>query len=683
VCAPCFDPTQPSPQPATGACSLACDSPQEGPLEISCPYSGPNLIDPTQFTSCESATCQNAHCLPADRVPPSQQGLLAACPGGGFCAPDTIIGSLNNFVPKTCASLGGVEGRCVSTCLPSVAAQADLLPTTGCDAGEVCAPCYDPTSPNWMIPTGACSIGCDSPKSSPAPIVCPYNGPPLVNPSPFPSCASSTCSNAHCVPATLIPPAQRSLLSVCPGGGFCTPDKIIETANNFVPAKCTSIAGVEGRCVSTCLPSVEAEALVLPTAGCAAGEVCAPCYDPTVPSPAPPTGACSIGCDMPGPSPAPIACPYSGPNIINPTVFPSCASATCSGAHCLPASLVPPAQQALLKPCSGGGFCAPDPIIGSANHFVPPKCTSIAGAEGRCISTCLPSVAAIAAILPTAGCAAGTVCAPCYDPTSAKPTVQTGACSLGCDAPTKPPLMLTCPWPEPSPSPPVINPTALPGCGCTGAHCLPASVVPSADRPNLNTCSDPGFGAGFCTPDQIIATGGNFKPPGCAPFANVTNSTQGRCLSGCLKTVQSNPTLETSTCSGSDKCAPCWDPFTGLATGACSLSSCDSPPPVFTFPKCCNFVGNGNIGTCAPLSQLSAQQQGALPQDTCAGNYLCAPNEWLPGHTPMTCTTGLGFSGACVPRCINNNILFGQGSCPTNDFKCIACFLAPAGTPGC
>jgi hypothetical protein len=398
---------------------------------------------------------------------------------------------------------------------------------------------------------------------------------------------------------------------------------------------------------------------------------------------------------MPGPSPAPIHCPYTGPNIINPAIFPSCASSTCSNAHCLPASLVPAAQQALLQKCSGGGYCTPDPIIASANHFVPPTCTSIAGAEGRCISTCLPSIEQVAAILPKAGCAAGTVCAPCYNPTAADPTAQTGACQLGCDAPTKPPVILTCPWPTP---PPVIDPTTMPGCGCTGAHCLPAIAVPASSQSNLNTCSDPSFGAGFCTPDEIIATGGNIKPPGCAPFAGVTNSTQGRCLSDCLKTIQANPTLEQSSCASNDKCAPCWDPFSGVASGACSLSKCDMPPSTaYTFPNCC-IVNRVATGRCIPLSQIPAAQQGNLQADECAninGNYLCVPDEQLPAphNTPgQACTGGptllhlFGYSGTCLSDCLKfpplTPLAYDQGTCP-NNYTCIGCADAPAGSPGC
>src|SRR5439155_27246001 len=142
--------------------------------------------------------------------------------------------------------------------------------------------------------------------------------------------------------------------------------------------------------------------------------------------------------------------------------------------------------------------------------------------------------------------------------------------------------------------PAVIDPTMLPGCGCSGAHCLPSAFVPTADQSQLDTCT-----GGYCTPDSIIRTGGNFKPPGCAPFAGVTGTTQGRCLSNCLPAIQANSTLETSSCTGTDKCAPCADPFTGADTGACKLSSCDAPPATaFKFPNCCASGG----GRCIPKS---------------------------------------------------------------------------------
>ena len=44
-------------------------------------------------------------------------------------------------------------------------------------------------------------------------------------------------------------------------------------------------------------------------------------------------------------------CPYTGPPLVDPTTFPDCSPA-CGGSHCVPSSLVPPAQQAQLQPAA-------------------------------------------------------------------------------------------------------------------------------------------------------------------------------------------------------------------------------------------------------------------------------------------------------------------------------------------
>jgi hypothetical protein len=226
--------------------------------------------------------------------------LFASCDGGdGICAPDDVIRTGDNFVPSTCVSIAGAEGRCLSTCLPFVAAQADVLPTGGCGPNERCAPCYDPLAADPTAPTGACTLACDSPAQPPVVLECPWAGPDIINPSSLPEC-SPTCGGAHCAPKALVAEGQQSLFASCDGGdGICAPDDVIRTGDNFVPSSCVSIAGAEGRCLSTCLPFVAAQADVLPTAGCASNERCAPCYDPLAADPTAPTGACSFGCDMP------------------------------------------------------------------------------------------------------------------------------------------------------------------------------------------------------------------------------------------------------------------------------------------------------------------------------------------------------------------------------------------------
>src|SRR5262249_51751641 len=162
---------------------------------------------------------------------------------------------------------------------------------------------------------------------------------------------------------------------------------------------------------SSCLPAVAA-AVGLPQSVCAAGERCMPCYDP-IANPDAPTGACSFGCDASSQPPVHLTCPWNGPPVLNPVVFPGC----CSGAHCLPASIVPVGQRSLFASCTTDGLCVPDPIIATAGNYVPPSCVAFAGttAEGRCLSTCLPGVAAQVSLEPSS-CAAGNKCAPCTDP---------------------------------------------------------------------------------------------------------------------------------------------------------------------------------------------------------------------------------------------------------------------------
>src|SRR5262249_11702016 len=162
-------------------------------------------------------------------------------------------------VPKTCTSVAGAEGRCLSTCLPSVSSEADLLPGDVCNTGEKCVPCFNPTASDPTAPTGACSLACDKPVNPPVTLTCPWTAPNVIDPSIFPACWPA-CGGAHCVPGSLVPASEQTLLAPCNGGkGFCAPDKIIAAGGEYVPKTCTSVAGVEGRCISACLPSVESQ----------------------------------------------------------------------------------------------------------------------------------------------------------------------------------------------------------------------------------------------------------------------------------------------------------------------------------------------------------------------------------------------------------------------------------------
>jgi hypothetical protein len=365
-------------------------------------------------------------------------------------------------------------------------------------------------------------------------------------------------------------------------------------------------------------------------------------------------------------------CPYQGPPLFDANQLPSCAPA-CGAAHCVPKELVPPAQQAQLAACpfdGKPGLCAPDVMTTSGNLYVPPSCRSVAGAEGRCLSTCIANVAAQAALLPEAGCPRDTRCAPCFDPTAADPTAPTGACSLACDAPKEPPLVLTCPWTGPD----VLDPQKLPACSpaCGGAHCVPAARVPPAQRAQLAPC--PG---GYCTPDPIVRAGGAYKPPTCSPFSGTP--AEGRCQSQCLPPIAAQASqLHQRSCAGGELCAPCYDPFSGAATGACSATACDRPTqPAYTFPACCH----GDEGTCVPTENIPPAQQSHLQQLDCPAQLACVPKEMLPGRSPETCTALL-LPGVCLSDCLAGVPPLPQGTCPVHH-ACIPCALAPAGTPGC
>ena len=672
VCAPCFDPTSSEPTAPTGACTIGCDAAAEPPVVLTCPWSGPEVVDPDRFPGCAPA-CGGAHCVPGSLVPSLLQPLLATC-SGGFCAPDDFIATAGNFRPKTCASIAGAEGRCLSTCLPDVADKIGLLPRDVCQSDERCVPCFDPTSSDPTTETGACSTTCDQPRQTPVILTCPWNGPPVIDPAKFPACGA--CGGMHCVPADMIPEDQRGLLAACTGG-FCAPDPIIATDNHWVPKSCTSVAGAEGRCLSACLPPIAAQAALLPQGSCSDGERCAPCFDPTSADPTKATGACGIACDVPKDPPVTLTCPWDGPAVIDPNLLPSCAPA-CGGSHCLPAAFVPADQQALLAPCPGG-FCTPDPIIQSDNNFVPATCASVAGVEGRCLSTCLPSVAG-QPLLPRSTCGPSERCVPCYDPTSANWQDPTGACALGCDQPAHPPTQITCPWQGPA----VIDPNVLPQCSpaCGLAHCLPAAYVPADQQALLATC--PG---GFCAPDEIIRTGGEFKPFSCNAFSGT--AIPGRCLSFCLPSVAAQlGTLEQTSCNDFQRCVPCADPFTGADTGACEISCDMAPSPPVTFARCC-FDGARSSATCVPRSQIPDDQEGNLQLDSCPSDaYRCVPNELLPGGSGGQGCEGpfylFFYDGTCESNCLDLGLgeIFPQQSCPGNH-SCIPCTFAPDGSPGC
>jgi hypothetical protein len=251
-----------------------------GPTEGDCPYEGPAPIDVTTLDPCPQCSAGGAHCLPSGLVPAEFKNQLDACDPDRICVPDSFIETTGKFIPATCSSVGGVEGRCLNRCIPQVADQADLLPIDICADHEVCTPCFDPLTAE---DTGACTLSCDPG--------------PVDGPQPLPKCCGG---QGTCVPPSAAG-AQADKLGEdnCPQDGgalLCAPDVFVSDPN-WSPPSCqtgliSSLFGSEyaqGACLPECLPDVDN--FLIGQDDCADGFKCAPCLEP-------PFGQSSGACDL-------------------------------------------------------------------------------------------------------------------------------------------------------------------------------------------------------------------------------------------------------------------------------------------------------------------------------------------------------------------------------------------------
>lgn len=378
----------------------------------------------------------------------------------------------------------------------------------------------------------------------------------------------------------------------------------------------------------------------------------------------------SIGDPDDDPLPTP-ACdgPFGPPR--DPAALPACCGEFVGGAHCLPDGAVPGLVRDRFAACAGGGTCVPDPMIRTGGVFEPRACTSLQGAEGVCLSGCIPEVQEAWGILPQAACDATERCVPCINPLDGQ---DTGACNL----------RYTCEGGFgsgacPHTGPDLIDPSGLPSCA-PDAHCLSLVLVPEELRARLADC--PGS-TDKCVPDDFIRTGGNYVPATCASVGGA----EGRCLSKALPEIAAQATLlSQGTCDANELCAPCWNPLDQTDTGACHLA-CDPGPTAgpTQLPACCD-----GRGTCVPAS-AAGDNADRLGQDTCTDDAMvCAPNVFLePGFQPATCETELIQSlfgaayaeGRCLPDCLPDvdNFLIGQDGC-AEGMKCAPCLKPPFGT---
>jgi hypothetical protein len=286
-------------------------------------------------------------------------------------------------------------------------------------------------------------------------------------------------------------------------------------------------------------------------------------YDPTGPTVAT-SVTTTVGSTGSGEVPEPT-CPYDGvPLKAESLGVPVCPTNLCGGGgHCLPEAIIAatfndPSQIQQLAKCDAASRCVPDFFIENKGLFIPKSCDSVAGAEGRCLSECLPQVAEKKGFLPQSSCAANERCVPCFDPQT---QLDTGACRLSCDpGPRKPP-------------------TTLPKC-CKGiGTCVPASAVPEDKKKQLGVDACPKDQGMLCAPD-VFVNDLNYKPEPCTTTALTLifgeEYAAGVCLPECLPEVSKGIggiLLGKDGCPDHFKCAPCVKPglFGPEETGACNL----------------------------------------------------------------------------------------------------------------
>jgi hypothetical protein len=276
-CAPCLNPLKNN-EP-TGVCEIgkaqpvACTEPKSntpapgGPAGgVSCPYTGPPIVDVTKFPACGDG----ARCVPATLVPPESAAMLKAC-ATGLCAPEKSIAAGGQYLPKTCKAVAGAEGRCLNVNIPQIDSQKAQLTRDTCDTSELCAPCFNPIDGRE---TGACkSVSCDAAKQ-PA--------------KTFTACCNSQgASRAKCVPTSIVPAAQAGNLDdddgTCQEGAeLCVPNEMLQP--NFKGPACngsTLLTGsYTGVCLSDCLSFGFIQSLGISKGSCMSGFKCAPCTNP-------------------------------------------------------------------------------------------------------------------------------------------------------------------------------------------------------------------------------------------------------------------------------------------------------------------------------------------------------------------------------------------------------------------
>lgn len=265
VCAPCSNPLTGQ---ETGICSLG------GPPSPQCKKDGGEEDDGAGGIAAKLKCPLDEPILEAENLPPldcgsnmacvdkslvgAQADKLRAC-AKGVCAPLKALVRAGNFIPKTCRSLAGAEGRCANVGIPMIGEQKALLPQAECDPDERCAPCFDPRTAD---DTQACRQSrCDAPKEKP---------------KTLPTCCGG---GGRCVPKAVVPAESQATLGAdtCSGDTpLCAPNQVVGSA----AGKACTLLGKKGICVSACtVLGLKSKVGELISFDCEDGDLCAPCSE--------------------------------------------------------------------------------------------------------------------------------------------------------------------------------------------------------------------------------------------------------------------------------------------------------------------------------------------------------------------------------------------------------------------